>query len=87
MCKVPAPEFTNKSISTEVDGLVTGIDVTLQLQAAKECHCERSEAISRLRGLLRRFTPRNDKSTPLLTEGQELAVEIVDKPAFLMRDF
>jgi len=41
--------------------------VTLQLQAAKECPCERSEAIPRLWGLLRRFTPRNDKSMPLLT--------------------
>ena len=47
--------------------------VTLRLQAAKDCHCERSEAISPLWGLLSRetrdFTPRNDKFTPRLTEG------------------
>ncbi len=42
--------------------------VILQLHAAEECHCERSEAISLLWGLLRRYTPRNDKPTPLLTE-------------------
>ncbi len=47
----------------------SGPDVTLQLQAAKECHCERSEAISRLWGLLSRVTRDNDKSTPLLSEG------------------
>jgi hypothetical protein len=37
-------------------------------EAAKECHCERSEPISPLWGLPRRFTPRNDKSRPVLTE-------------------
>jgi hypothetical protein len=38
--------------------------VILQFSPVKDCHCERSEAISKLRGLLRRFTPRNDKLTP-----------------------
>jgi hypothetical protein len=46
--------------------------VTIQSQAAKDCHCERSEAISNLGGLLSRgtrdFTPRNDKHTPRVTE-------------------
>jgi hypothetical protein len=31
------------------------------LRVVKNCHRERSEAISELWGLLRRFTPRNDK--------------------------
>ena len=31
----------------------------VQLQAAKYCHCEGSEAVSRLWGLLRHFIPRN----------------------------
>ncbi len=35
--------------------------VTILSQAAKDRHCERSEAISNLGGLLRRFTSRNDK--------------------------
>jgi hypothetical protein len=51
---------------------VLAVRETLQLQTAKECHCEGSEAISRLWGLLPRgtrdFTSRNDKSTPLATE-------------------
>jgi hypothetical protein len=33
---------------------------------AEQCHCERSEAISK--GLLRRFTPCNDESTVIASE-------------------
>ena len=66
MFKVPAPEFTGKSISTEFDGLVIGMSVTLQLHAAKECHCERSEAIRWLRG----FFPANHHDLSVTTEDE-----------------
>jgi hypothetical protein len=49
-------------------GRPADFQVTFQLGAAKECHSQRSEAISLLWGLFRRFTPRNDKSTPCVTE-------------------
>jgi hypothetical protein len=47
---------------------------TLQVQAAKECYYERSEAISRLWGLLSHGTRDSHKSTPILTDRLQLTI-------------